>query len=172
MKAALAGLKSGLASISTAIGVDRIGAIRVELNGGTVPLNEVADIRIPSTKVIEIRPRDVSQLPDIEKAIIKSDLGLAPGNDGKIIRMPVPKLTEARRREIYQSIHKITEEFRVAVRNERRSMALAIQQAERDKTVTEEERREAEAELDRLTDAYMKKIDALAAEKEKEMTEV
>jgi ribosome recycling factor len=114
----------------------------------------------------------MSQLQSIEKAILKSDIGLTPANDGKIIRLTMPKLTEERRKDIMKGIHKNSEDFKVAIRNERRQIVEHIKKAEKDKTITEDERKKGEAESQKLTDLYMKKIDDLLAVKEKEVMEV
>jgi ribosome recycling factor len=167
MKAALASIRTGRASTALVEGV------KIESYGGVVmPLNQLANMSTPDAKTIEIRPWDVSQLQNIEKAILKSDIGLTPANDGKIIRLSVPSLTEDRRKEIVKGIHKITEEFKIAIRNERRQIVENIKKAEKDKKITEDDRKKAEIDSQKLTDIYMKKIDELLAMKEKEVLEV
>ena len=167
MKAALSSIRTGRASVALVEGV------KVESYGGTMlPLNQLANMGTPDAKTIEIRPWDISQLQNIEKAILKSDIGLTPANDGKIIRLSVPSLTEDRRKEIVKGIHKLTEEFRIAVRNERRQIVENIKKAEKDKKITEDERKKGEIESQKLTDVYMKKIDELLAVEEKDVMEV
>jgi len=166
MKASLASVRTGRASIAL------LDSVKAESYGTMMPLNQLANLSTPDAKTIEIRPWDVSQLQNIEKAILKSDLGLTPANDGKIIRLSVPKLTEERRKEIMKGIHKSTEDFRVAIRNERRQIVENIKKAEKDKKITEDERKKGEADSQKLTDMYMKKIDELLALKEKEVMEV
>lgn len=166
MKGELASIRTGRAS--TAL----LDAVRAESYGTMMPLNQLANMSTPDAKTIEIRPWDISQLQSIEKAILKSDIGLTPQNDGKIIRLTVPKLTEDRRKEIMKGIHKQSEDFKIAIRNERRQIVEKIKQAEKDKKIAEDERKKAEAESQKLTDLYIKKIDELLAMKEKEVMEV
>jgi ribosome recycling factor len=166
MKADLASIRTGRAS--TAL----LDSVKVDSYGSMLPINQLASLSIPDAKTIEIRPWDMSQLQSIEKAILKSDIGLTPANDGKIIRLTMPKLTEERRKDIMKGIHKNSEDFKVAIRNERRQIVEHIKKAEKDKTITEDERKKGEAESQKLTDLYMKKIDDLLAVKEKEVMEV
>jgi ribosome recycling factor len=175
MKKIIEKMKSGLASIPIRTGrasVDLIEGIKVESSGTMMPLNKLANMSTPDAKTIEIRPWDISQLANIERAILKSNIGLTTTNDGKIIRLAIPSLTEDRRKEVIKGIHKISEEFRIAIRNERRQMVENIKKAEKEKKITEDERKKAEAESEKLTDVYMKKIDELLAGKEKEVMEV
>jgi len=173
MKRTLDKMKAGLGSIRTGrASVVLVEGIKVESYGALLPLNQMANMGTPDAKTIEIRPWDISQLVNIEKAILKSDLGLTPANDGKIIRLTVPSLTEDRRKDIIKGIHKLTEEFRVAIRNERRQILENVKKAEKEKKVTEDERKKAELESQKLTDVYMKKIDELLAMKEKDVMEV
>ena len=166
MSSALAAIRSGRASVGL------LDGIKAESYGTLMPLNQLANMSTPDAKTIEIRPWDVSQLQVIEKAIQKSDIGLTPFNDGKIIRLSVPKLTEDRRKEIMKGIHKSAEDFRIAIRNERRQIVENIKKSEKDKNITEDERKKGEVESQKLTDLYMKKIDELLAQKEKEVLEV
>jgi ribosome recycling factor len=137
-----------------------------------MPLNQLAGMSVPDARTIEIRPWDMSQLNSIEKAILKSELGLTPANDGKVIRLSLPMLTEERRRDLTKVLHKMGEEFRVSVRNIRRDMVEGVKKAEKDKQITEDERKKADADLQKLTDSYIKKLDDLLAIKEKEIMEV
>ena len=166
MKADLASIRTGRASIAL------LDSVKADSYGTMMPLNQLANLSTPDAKTIEIRPWDVSQLQNIEKAILKSDIGLTPANDGKIIRLSVPKLTEERRKEIVKGIHKSTEDFRIAIRNERRQIVEGIKKAEKDKQITEDDRKKGESDSQKLTDMYMKKIDDLLAQKEKEVMEV
>lgn len=147
--------------------------LKVESYGGALmPINQLANIGASDGRTIEIRPWDVSQLQNIEKAILKSDLGLTPMNDGKIIRLSIPSLTEERRKELSKAVHKIAEEFRISVRNERRQMQEQIKKAEKDKTITEDDRKKADALLQKITDDNVKKIDEILKLKEKDIMEV
>jgi len=166
MRADLGAIRTGRASVALVEG------IKVESYGTMMPLNQLANMSTPDAKTIEIRPWDISQLVNIEKAIQKSDIGLTPANDGKIIRLGVPALTEDRRKELVKGIHKLTEEFRIAIRNERRQIVENIKKAEKDKKITEDERKKSEIDSQKLTDMYMKKIDELLASKEKDLMEV
>jgi ribosome recycling factor len=166
MKSDFSALRTGRASTGLLEG------IRVESYGTMMPLNQLASMNIPDARTIEIHPWDVSQLTSIEKAIQKSELGLTPVNDGKIIRMSVPALTEDRRKDIIKSVHKMAEEYKVAVRNERRQILESIKKAEKDKKITEDDRKKGENDLQKVTDAFIKKIDEMLAVKEKDVMEV
>ncbi len=146
--------------------------IKVESYGSLMPINQIAGISIPDAKTIEIKPWDASQLGAIEKAIMKADIGMTPVNDGKIIRISVPSLTEERRKEIAKSISKMAEEFRVAIRNERRVLVDGIKKSEKDKVISEDERKKYETEAQKVTDSYIKKIDDSIALKEKEIMQI
>lgn len=166
MKMDFSTLRTGRASITLVEG------LKVESYGTVLPINQVASLNVPDGKTIEIRPWDISQITNIEKAIQKSDLGLTPINDGKIIRLSVPSLTEERRKDIIKAIHKIAEEFKVSIRNERRQIAERIKKLEKEKKIAEDDRKKGEADLQKITDAYIKKIDEVLAFKEKEVMEV
>ena len=166
VKADLASVRTGRASASVLEG------IKVESYGSLMPINQLAGISVPDAKTIEIRPWDASQLGAIEKAIIKAEIGMSPVNDGKLIRISVPQLTEERRKEIAKTINKTAEEYRVAVRNERRILVEAIKKAEKDKTITEDDRKKFETEAQKITDLYVKKIDECITLKEKEIMQI
>ncbi|MDR2395429.1 MAG: ribosome recycling factor [Endomicrobium sp.] len=173
MKKTIDRLKTELSSLrtgrpSTAV----IENIKVESYGAVMTINQVAGVSLPDAKTIEIRPWDISQLGVIEKAILKADIGMTPVNDGKLIRINVPPLTEDRRKEIAKSINRMAEDFRVAVRNERRSLLENIKKLERDKTITEDVRKKSEAEAQKITDNFIKLIDELISAKEKEVMQV
>ncbi len=146
--------------------------IRVDAYGSVVPLKQVAAVSAPDGRTLEIKPWDVSQLQAIEKAIHASDLGLTPNNDGKLIRLSIPMMTEERRREIAKVVKKISEDFRVSIRNDRREAMDKIKKAEKDKILTEDQRKAAEDFLQKQTDLYVKKVDEAMASKEKELMEV
>jgi ribosome recycling factor len=174
MKKTIDRLKCELSSIRTGSRASSavIETIKVESYGSIMPVNQIASISVPDARTIEIRPWDVSQLSAIEKAIFKADIGMAPVNDGRLIRIFVPHLTQERRKEIVKSIGKMVEEFRVAVRNERRVLIENIKKLEKDKVITEDDKKKLEARAQKVTDGYIKKIDDSVAIKEKEVMQV
>jgi ribosome recycling factor len=146
--------------------------IKVSYYGSQVPLKQVAAVSVPEARTIEVKPWDPGALTEIEKALQASDLGLTPNNDGKIIRLSVPKLTEERRRDLVKAVKKIAEDFRISIRNDRRDAMERIKKAEKDKAVTEDQRKTAEESLQKLTDLHVKRVDDTLAAKEKEIMEV
>jgi len=146
--------------------------IRVDYYGTPTPLNQVANLHVPEPALITIQPWDVSQIGPIEKAIRTSDLGLNPANDGKIIRLPIPPLTEERRKEFVKKLHTVAENHRVSVRSVRRDGNEAVKRLLKDKKVTEDDDKRAHDEIQKLTDAYMQKIDLASKAKEKEILEI
>ncbi|MBI3291660.1 MAG: ribosome recycling factor [Elusimicrobia bacterium] len=166
LKAELLTLRTGRANASLLEGV------RVEYYGSMVPLRQAANVAIPEPRIIEIRPWDHSLLPEIEKAILKTDLGMPPTNDGQVIRLMVPSLTEERRKELVKVVRKMTEEFRVAIRNERRDAVETLKKAEKRREISEDDRVSGEQAIQRLTDSYIKKIDETLAAKEHEIAAV
>lgn len=173
MKKTIEKVKNELSSIRTGrANAAIIEGVKVESYGSLMPINQIAGISIPDAKTIEIKPWDASQLGAIEKAIIKADIGITPVNDGKLIRISIPPLTEERRKEIAKSISKMAEDFRVAVRNERRVLVDGIKKSEKDKLITEDDRKKFETEAQKLTDTYIKQIDDCIALKEKEIMQI
>jgi ribosome recycling factor len=173
MKKTIDRLKSELASIRTGRASSAVvEGIKVESYGSLMHINQLAGVSVADAKTIEIRPWDVSQLGAIEKAILKADIGMTPINDGKIIRISVPPLTEERRKEIAKSIGKMAEDFRVAVRNERRVLVEAVKKLEKDKVITEDDRKKFDADAQKITDEYIEKIDVSIALKEKEVMQI
>jgi len=162
----LAAIRTGRASLGL------LDHIRVDYYGTPTPLNQVANLHVPEPSLITIQPWDVSQIVPIEKAIRTSDLGLNPANDGKIIRLPIPPLTEERRKELVKKLHGAAEHHRVAVRNIRRDGNDAVKKLLKDKKITEDEEKKAHDEIQKLTDSYMAKIDQLSKTKEKEILEI
>ncbi len=146
--------------------------IRVEYYGAQTPLKQVAAVGVPDGRTIEIKPWDASALQAIEKAIHTSDLGLTPNNDGKIIRITVPTLTEERRRDLVKVVKKMAEEFRVSIRNDRRDGMEKIKKSEKDKVITEDQRKSAEVSMQNITNQYIKDIDDSLSKKEKDIMEV
>ncbi|KXO16687.1 ribosome recycling factor [Clostridiales bacterium KA00134] len=146
--------------------------LSVQYYGQMTPLNQVAGISAPEPRLITISPWDVSLIPEIEKEILKSDLGLTPSNDGKIIRLNIPQLTEERRLELTKVVRKNGEDAKIAIRNVRREMMDEIKKAEKDKEITEDEKRTYEDDAQKLTDKYIDEVDRVTAEKEAELLEI
>ena len=146
--------------------------ITVDYYGAQSPINQVANISIPEPRTIVIQPWDKKMLPAIEKAILKSDLGLTPNNDGMVIRLILPQLTQQRRQELTKLVHKGAEDSRVAIRNLRRDANEALTKVEKDKAASEDEVKKAQEEIQKLTDKFIKEVDQVMAVKEKEIMEV
>lgn len=159
-------LRTGKASTALLDGV------KVEYYNSLVLLKQVASITIPELRIIEVKPWDKSILGEIEKAILKANLGITPQNDGKLIRLSIPSLTGERRKELVKLVKKIAEDFRVSLRNERRDAVELLKKAEKNKEISEDELYKYENEIQKLTGGYMKKIDEILALKEKEILEV
>jgi ribosome recycling factor len=163
---AIAGIRTGRASVSI------FDSLRVDYYGTPTPLNQVANLHVPEPSLITIQPWDVSQIGVIEKAIRSSDLGLNPANDGKIIRVPIPPLTEERRKEIVKRLHHVAEDHRVSLRNIRRDANEHLKKLLKDKTISEDDERKALDGVQKSTDAYIGKVDATSKAKEKEILEL
>lgn len=146
--------------------------VTVEYYGVPTPVNQVAQITIPEARVLMITPFDKNTLGDIEHALLESDLGINPTNDGNVIRLVIPQLTEERRRELAKEVKKEAEGAKVSVRNIRRDAMDAVKKMQKNNEITEDELRQYEDDIQKLTDASVKEIDAIAAEKEKELLEV
>jgi ribosome recycling factor len=146
--------------------------IKVNAYGSIMPLNQVGSLTIPESRTIAIQPWDPQVLPAIEKAILKSDIGLTPVSDGKIIRLNIPQLTEERRKELVRHVKKIAEEFRVAIRNVRRDAIDTLKQQKKDKDISEDDLFKLQDEAQTETDTYIAQIDEITAAKEKEMLDV
>jgi ribosome recycling factor len=173
MEKALSDLQHEMASIRTgraSLGI--LDHIRVDYYGSPTPLNQVANLHVPEPSLITVQPWDVSQIGPIERAIRVSDLGLNPSNDGKIIRLPIPPLTEERRKELVKRLHGIAEHHRVSVRNIRRDGNESVKKLLKDKKLAEDDEKKALDDIQKLTDAYMQKIDTAAKTKEKEIMEI
>lgn len=170
MEQALLALGNELKKVRTGRAqVSALDGIRVNYYGTATPLNQVAALSTPDAKSFLIAPWDTSQLKEIESAIIKSDLGMTPQNDGKVIRLKVPELTEQRRKELVKNMGKIVEEARVAVRMARRDANDLLKKAQKDKQISEDDQKRGETEIQKLTDDYIKKIDKMSEDKEKEL---
>ncbi len=147
--------------------VSMLDNIKVNYYGNLSPLSQVAAISTPDAKSFLIAPWEASILKEIEQSIIKSDIGMTPMNDGKVIRLKVPDLTEERRKDLVKQTKKIVEEARVAVRMARRDANEEVKKALKDKKISEDESKKSEADIQKLTDDYVKKVDAVSDEKEK-----
>ncbi len=173
MEKALADLQHEMASIRTgraSLGI--LDHIRVDYYGTPTPLNQVANLHVPEPSLITIQPWDVSQIGPIERAIRSSDLGLNPSNDGKVVRLPIPPLTEERRKELVKKLHAVAEHHRVSLRNIRRDANESVKKLLKDKKMAEDDEKRALDEIQKLTDVYMGKIDAAAKSKEKDILEI
>jgi ribosome recycling factor len=162
----LAAARTGRASVHI------LDLVRVPYYGSEMPLNQVSNVHAPEPQLLTVQPFDPSILAEIEKAIRAAGLGLNPQNDGKIIRIPIPPLTEERRREMVKNLHKILEDHRTAIRNVRRDGNEAIKKAMKDKKITEDDEKKALDDVQKLTDAEIKKMEEMAAAKEKELMTV
>ncbi len=162
----LSKVRTGRASISL------LDGISVDAYGSLMPMNQVATMTIPESRMIAIQPWDPQMVPAIEKAILKSNLGLAPANDGKVIRLTIPQLTEERRKELVKQVRKVAEEFRVAIRNVRREAIDTLKQQKKDKEISEDDLFKLQDEAQKETDIYVKQIDEVTEHKEKEMMEI
>ncbi len=163
---AMAATRTGRAS------VHMLDNVNVDYYGSQMPLNQIAQVHAPEAQLITVQPFDPSSLGAIEKAIRAGDLGLNPMNDGKIIRVPVPPLTEERRKDMVKHLHKVLEEHRTAIRNIRRDGNDGIKKALKDKKITEDEEKRALDEIQRLTDDEIKKMEDMSKAKEKEVLEI
>ena len=162
----MSNIRTGRASVSV------FDSLKVDYYGTPTPINQLANLHVPEPSLITIQPWDVSQIALIEKAIRNSDLGLNPGNDGKIIRVPVPPLTEERRKEIVKRLHGVVEDHRVALRNIRRDANEHVKKLLKDKAISEDDERKALEEVQKMTDGYIAKVDASAKSKEKDILDI
>jgi ribosome recycling factor len=162
----LATLRTGRANASL------LDGIRVDYHGTPMPVNQLGTLTVPDATMIVVSPWDPSAVPLIDKAIRTSDLGLNPTNDGKVVRVPIPSLTEERRKDIVKHLHKVLENHRTAVRNVRRDLKEAIEKLEKEKKISEDEKKRALDELEKLSHAETKKIEDLSAAKEKEIMSI
>jgi len=162
----LAGVRTGRANVTL------LDHVRVDYHGTQMPINQLGTVTVPDAMMLVISPWDPGAVTLIDKAIRTSDLGLNPTNDGKVIRLPIPPLTEDRRKDLVKHLHKVLENHRTALRNVRRDIKEAVEHLEKDKKVSEDERKRAIEELDKLTQSETKKIEDLSAAKEKEVLEL
>ncbi len=160
-----AGVRTGRASAAL------LEAVRVDYYNTPTPVNQVASLSVPDPRTLLIQPWDGSLLPKIEKAIQKSDLGLTPANDGKVIRLTMPPLNEERRKQLARVVGKLAEEARVAVRNIRREAKDKLRGVAKDKKISEDDEKRSETELQKLTDRFIQRVDELLKKKEQEILE-
>ena len=173
MDKAVAALRSDLLVIRTGRASPAlVEKLVVECYGSSMPLNQMATIAVPEPRLLTIRPWDISVIGNIEKAILKSDLGLTPNNDGKIIRLPIPALTDERRRDLSKMVSRRAEEARVAIRNLRRDGLKEIGDLQKNKEISEDDFYKGKDDLQELTDDYIKKVDELGELKQAEIMEV
>lgn len=149
-----------------------IEKLRVDYYGTPTPLNQLAAISVPEPRLMVIRPYDPTSLSEIERAILKSDLGLTPVNDGKLIRLPIPSLTEERRQELVRVVGRRVEEARVAIRNCRRDALRDLKEMEKEKLISEDEHYRGREDMQKLTDKYVEEVDEVGRAKEEEIKEV
>jgi len=166
LKKDLASVRAGRANPAV------LDKVSVDYYGTPTPINQLANVSVPDPRMITIQPWDKSSIKDIEKAILKSDLGLMPSNDGMVIRLNIPQLTAERRAEIVKTVKKKAEDAKVAVRNIRRELIDDIKQLEKDKTVSEDDSKKGQEKAQKLTDKTVKDIDEILEKKEKEIMEV
>ncbi len=173
MEKSLENLKGELVKIRTGKATTTLlDGVKVEYYGNMVPLNQVANVGTPDVRLISVQPWEKSMLGEIEKAILKSDLGLTPSNDGNIIRLPIPKLTEERRRDLVKLVKKFGEDTKIAVRNVRRDGNDKIKKMEKDSEVTEDDMRRGLDKIQEITDKFIEKVDEIVEIKDKEIMEV
>ena len=161
-----AGVRTGRANAALLDGV------RVEAYGNMTPINQVASVSVPDPRTLLIQPWDASQLKEIEKGIVKSDLGLSPSNDGKVIRLTMPTLTEERRKQLAKTVGKFAEDARVAIRNARREANDKMKALAKDKKISEDEERRGHDQIQKATDRFTAKVDELTKKKEQELLTV
>lgn len=162
----LSKLRTGRASINI------LDDLKVEYYGTTTPINQLATLSVPDPRTIAIQPWDTSALASIEKAIMKSDLGLNPVNDGRVIRLPIPPLNEERRKELVKIVKKYGEECKIGIRNLRRDALKKLERMEEGSEITEDELKKGQDQIQKLTDEFIKLIDETAEHKEKDIMEV
>ena len=165
LKKELKRVRTGRASLSL------LDGIKVDYYGTLTPLNQLATMAAPESRLITIQPWDTTVIKEIEKAVLKSDLGLTPSSDGKIIRIAIPPLTEQRRKELVKVVHKISEEYKVSVRNLRRDANELIKDIKKDGKISEDDAFKSQEKIQKITDEHIKLVDECYKEKEKEILE-
>ncbi len=165
LKKELKRVRTGRASLSL------LDGIKVDYYGTLTPLNQMATLAAPESRLITIQPWDTTVIKEIEKAVLKSDLGLTPSSDGKIVRIAIPPLTEQRRKELVKVVHKISEEYKVSVRNLRRDANELIKDIKKDGKISEDDAFKSQEKIQKITDEHIKLVDECYKEKEKEILE-
>lgn len=166
LKKELARIRTGRASTTL------LDDVKIDYYGTPTPLNQVGTLTVPEPRLITIQPWEKNLIPEIEKAILKSDLGLNPSSDGQLVRIAIPPLTEERRKEMVKLTRRIGEEAKIAVRNARREANENLKKLEKDKAISEDELKRGEKEIQEMTDGFVKKVDDIVAAKEKEVMEI
>jgi ribosome recycling factor len=166
LKREMAKVRTGRASVSL------LDDIKVDYYGVPTPLSQVATLSVPEARLITVQPWEKNLIPDIEKAIFKADLGLTPSSDGQLIRLPVPALTEERRREMVKIIKRMAEDAKISVRNARRDANETLKMLEKEKAIPEDDLKRSETDVQQLTDEFVATIDSIVQSKEKEVMEV
>lgn len=166
LKREMAKVRTGRASVSL------LDDVKVDYYGVPTPLSQVATLSVPEARLITVQPWEKNLIPDIEKAIFKADLGLTPSSDGQLIRLPVPALTEERRREMVKIIKRMAEDAKISVRNARRDANETLKMLEKEKEITEDDLKRSEKDVQQLTDDFVSTIDSVVQSKEKEVMEV
>jgi ribosome recycling factor len=173
MNGAIEALKKELLSIRTGrASLSLLDSIFIDYYGTPTPISQAATLGIPDSRQITIQPWDQKLIPEIEKAILKSDLGLTPGNDGKVIRLNIPALTEERRKQLVKVVRKRAEESKIAVRNIRRDVIDEVKKSEKEQHLSEDDIKKLQEEIQKITDSFISKVDEVLHHKEKEIMEV
>ncbi|MDJ0666512.1 MAG: ribosome recycling factor [Desulfobacterales bacterium] len=172
MDKTIASLNSELSRVRTGrANLSLLDGIRVDYYGTLTPLNQMASLSVPESRLITIQPWDATVIKEIEKAILKSDLGLTPSNDGKIIRIAIPPLTEERRKQLAKSVHKTCEEHKIAIRNLRRDANEMLKSLKKDGDISEDDAFKGQDQVQKITDEFIAQIDSIYKDKEKEILE-
>lgn len=166
LKQEFVAVRTGRASVAI------LDTVRVAYYGSTMPINQMASVGVTDVRTLEIKPWDASVLPEIERAILKANLGITPMNDGKIIRLVFPSLNEERRRELVKQVHKIAEEIRVEIRGHRRRAMENLKTMKKEKSLGEDEEKAAEQKIQKMTEEYITRVDENIRHKEQELMEV
>jgi len=173
MEKAIEALKKDFTKVRTGrASVSLLDDIRIDYYGTPTPLNQVGTLTVPEPRLITIQPWEKKLIPEIEKAIMKSDLGLNPASDGNLVRIAIPSLTEERRKEMVKVIKRMAEETKIAIRNARRDANETLKKLEKEKEISEDDLKRGEKEVQELTDSFVKKCDDVASAKEKEVMEI
>ena len=173
MEKAIKALRRDMAKVRTGrASISLLDDVKIDYYGNPSPLNQVASLSVPEPRLITIQPWEKNLIPEIEKAIFKSDLGLNPSSDGVIIRLPIPALTEERRKEMVKQVRRMSEDAKISVRSARRDANETLKLLEKDKEITADDLKQGEKEVQQLTDEYVEKIDTVVKDKEQELMEV